>query len=32
MMDGVKVWTPDWDQVLANLKADVAKWHEVTGS
>ena len=32
MMDGVKVWTPDWDHVLSNLKADVAKWHEVTGS
>jgi 2-aminoethylphosphonate transport system substrate-binding protein len=32
IMQGVKVWTPDWDQVLADLKADVAKWHEVTGS
>ena len=32
IMQGVKVWTPDWNQVLADLKADVAKWHEVTGS
>jgi len=32
IMQGVKIWTPDWNQVLADLKADVAKWHEVTGS
>lgn len=31
-MEGVTVWTPDWDTVLKDLKADVAKWHEVTGS
>lgn len=31
-MEGVTVWTPDWDAVLRDLKADVAKWHEVTGS
>jgi 2-aminoethylphosphonate transport system substrate-binding protein len=32
MMEGVKIWTPDWSQVLTDLKADVAKWHETTGS
>ena len=32
IMQGVKVWTPDWNQVLSDLKTDVAKWHEVTGS
>lgn len=32
MMNGVEVWTPDWDQVLAGLKADVARWHSETGS
>jgi 2-aminoethylphosphonate transport system substrate-binding protein len=32
MMEGVTVWTPDWAQVLKDLKDDVAKWHEVTGS
>lgn len=31
-MEGVTVWTPDWDAVLRDLKGDVAKWHEVTGS
>ncbi len=32
MLQGVKIWTPDWDKVLADLKANVARWHEVTGS
>jgi 2-aminoethylphosphonate transport system substrate-binding protein len=32
IMNGVKVWTPNWDQVLTDLKADVARWHQVTGS
>jgi 2-aminoethylphosphonate transport system substrate-binding protein len=32
MLDGVKIWTPDWAQVLTDLKADVARWHEATGS
>jgi 2-aminoethylphosphonate transport system substrate-binding protein len=32
MMQGVKIWTPDWGQVLTDLKADVARWHEATGS
>jgi len=31
-MEGVTVWTPDWAQVLKDLQADVAKWHEATGS
>jgi 2-aminoethylphosphonate transport system substrate-binding protein len=31
-MEGVTVWTPDWAQVLTDLPADVAKWHQVTGS
>jgi len=32
LMEGVTIWTPDWAKVLDDLKADVAKWHEVTGS
>jgi 2-aminoethylphosphonate transport system substrate-binding protein len=32
MMDGVEIWTPDWSQVLSDLKADVARWHQTTGS
>jgi 2-aminoethylphosphonate transport system substrate-binding protein len=32
LMEGVTVWTPDWAQVLTDLQADVAKWHQVTGS
>jgi 2-aminoethylphosphonate transport system substrate-binding protein len=32
MMEGLTVWAPDWDQVLKDLPADVARWHEVTGS
>jgi len=32
MMSGVKIWNPDWAQVLSDLKSDVARWHEVTGS
>ncbi len=32
MLKGVKIWTPDWDKVLADLKDDVARWHSVTGS
>ena len=32
MLKGVDVWTPDWAKVLTELQADVARWHEVTGS
>jgi 2-aminoethylphosphonate transport system substrate-binding protein len=32
MMEGVTIWTPDWPTVLKDLKDDVAKWREVTGS
>lgn len=31
-MQGVKIWSPDWAAILKDLKADVARWHEVTGS
>jgi 2-aminoethylphosphonate transport system substrate-binding protein len=31
-MEGVEIWTPDWNAVLKDLQADVARWHEVTGS
>jgi 2-aminoethylphosphonate transport system substrate-binding protein len=31
-MKGVTVWTPDWAKVLTDLKEDVTRWHEVTGS
>ncbi len=32
LMSTVEIWTPDWQQVLTDLPADVARWHEVTGS
>jgi 2-aminoethylphosphonate transport system substrate-binding protein len=32
LMEGVTVWTPDWNKVLADLKDDAAKWREVTGN
>jgi 2-aminoethylphosphonate transport system substrate-binding protein len=32
MLNGVTVWTPDWQSVLKDLSADVARWHDVTGS
>jgi 2-aminoethylphosphonate transport system substrate-binding protein len=32
MMQGVEIWNPDWTQVVTDLKADVARWHEATGS
>ena len=31
-MHGVKIWTPDWNVVLQELPADVARWREATGS
>jgi 2-aminoethylphosphonate transport system substrate-binding protein len=31
-MEGVTVWTPAWDKVLASLKADVANWQKATSS
>lgn len=32
LMDGVAVWQPNWAEVLKNLDADVARWHEATGN
>ena len=32
MMQGVEIWSPDWQKVLADLPADVARWHDATGS
>ena len=31
-VSGVTIWTPDWLAVLKNLDADVAAWHQATGS
>ena len=31
-MQGVTIWSPDWGSVLKDLQADVARWHEATGS
>jgi len=31
-LNGVKTWTPDWDQVVADFDTDVARWHAATGS
>ncbi|MDE2516776.1 MAG: 2-aminoethylphosphonate ABC transporter substrate-binding protein, partial [Rhodospirillales bacterium] len=30
-LDGVTIWNPDWNAVLASLKSDIATWHKVTG-
>lgn len=32
VLDGVEVWVPDWDAVLADLDADVAAYEQATGS
>ncbi len=32
MMQGVKIWSPDWNRLLDELKQDVATWHAETGS
>lgn len=31
-MSGVKILTPDWNDVVANLQADAARWRQVTGN
>jgi 2-aminoethylphosphonate transport system substrate-binding protein len=31
-MQGVKIWSPDWNKLLAELQQDVAAWHQQTGS
>jgi 2-aminoethylphosphonate transport system substrate-binding protein len=31
-MAGVVIWQPDWNDVIKNLDADVARWHQATGS
>lgn len=32
VLDGVDVWVPDWNAVLADLDADVAAYQQATGS
>ncbi|WP_434666477.1 2-aminoethylphosphonate ABC transporter substrate-binding protein [Paraburkholderia sp. A3BS-1L] len=32
MMQGVDVWSPDWNQVMRDLKADVAKYNHAISS
>ena len=32
VLDGVDVWVPDWDAVLADLDADLAEYQKATGS
>lgn len=32
VLDGVTVWVPDWNSVLADLDADVAAYQKATGS
>jgi 2-aminoethylphosphonate transport system substrate-binding protein len=32
VLDGVEVWVPDWNTVLAELDADVAAYQKATGS
>ncbi len=31
-MEGVTIWTPDWNDTLKNLNADVERWQQVTGN
>jgi 2-aminoethylphosphonate transport system substrate-binding protein len=31
-LEGVTVWTPDWNTVVSEFDADVARWHDATGS
>jgi 2-aminoethylphosphonate transport system substrate-binding protein len=31
-LDGVDVWVPDWNTVLAELDADVAAYQKATGN
>jgi 2-aminoethylphosphonate transport system substrate-binding protein len=32
IMDGIEIWTPDWTQVLSNLKQDVDAYNQATAS
>lgn len=32
IMSGVKIYTPNWDDVVANLQEDVAGWRKATGN
>jgi len=32
IMDGVTIWTPDWNDTLEHLSEDVDRWQQVTGS
>lgn len=32
VLEGVDVWVPDWNTVLADLDADLAAYHKATGS
>ncbi|MBB1202305.1 2-aminoethylphosphonate ABC transporter substrate-binding protein [Enterobacteriaceae bacterium 89] len=31
-MNGVKTWSPNWDDVASSLQADIGRWHKVTDS
>jgi 2-aminoethylphosphonate transport system substrate-binding protein len=31
-LNGVTLWTPDWNSVVTEFDADVARWHDATGS
>lgn len=31
-LEGVTIWAPDWNMVVADFDADVARWHDATGS
>jgi 2-aminoethylphosphonate transport system substrate-binding protein len=32
VLDGVEVWVPDWNTVLAELDADLAAYQKATGN
>jgi 2-aminoethylphosphonate transport system substrate-binding protein len=32
LLKGVEIWSPDWNNLLANLQAYVSQWHQATGS
>jgi len=32
MLEGVNIWTPDWNQVLQDMKQDIAAYNQAISS
>jgi 2-aminoethylphosphonate transport system substrate-binding protein len=32
VIEGVEIWNPDWNAVLADLDADIAAYQQATGN